>query len=445
MSLPQKILIVGGGVFGLSTADSLSRRHPASEITLLESSPTIPNPEGSSVDTSRIVRADYSNPVYTKLAAEAIAKWRNTEWGQDGRYTQSGLVLVYPSGDTNARHYAIKSYENVRQLEADESLVQMLPSAADVVRAAPAYGPDLDVAGGYVNWGSGWSDAEATVRFKKQQLDKAGKVKFVTGEARTLLHDTSNSNKVTGVVLADGTTLTADLVILATGAWTTQLVDLRGRAVSTGQALAYMRISDDEQRQLENMPTILNFATGMFIIPPRNNLLKIARHAYGYVNPKTVPVPVQGGQASTSTMEVSLPEAGVPIPPEGEEAFRGALKELLPAFADRPFVSSRICWYTDTPSGDFIIDHHPTQQGLFLATGGSGHGYKFFPVLGDKIVDALEGKLEAELRALWTWPAAAASPGEFDGTEDGSRSGPKGVRLMDELAKGKKIGRGSRL
>lgn len=92
----------------------------------------------------------------------------------------------------------------------------------------------------------------------------------------------------------------------------------------------------------------------------------------------------------------------------------------------------------NSPSGDFIIDYHPSQQGLFLATGGSGHGYKFFPVLGDKIVDALEGKLEAELRALWTWPAAAASPSEFDGTEDGSRSGPKGLKLMDELARAKR-------
>ena len=94
----------------------------------------------------------------------------------------------------------------------------------------------------------------------------------------------------------------------------------------------------------------------------------------------------------------------------------------------------------NSPSGDFIIDYHPSQQGLFLATGGSGHGYKFFPVLGDKIVDALEGKLEAELRALWTWPAAAASPSEFDGTEDGSRSGPKGLKLMDELARSKRGG-----
>lgn len=322
----------------VSTALSLSHRHPASNITVLESSPVIPNPEGSSVDTSRIVRADYSNPVYARLAATAIDHWRSTAWGHDGRYTQNGLMLVYPDGDGNGRNYATKSYKNVKELEGDN--VELLPTKDDVLRAAPAYGKELNVAGGYVNWGSGWSDAEAAVRYAKQRLDAEGKVTFKTGEVDQLLYD---GDKVTGVALTTGTRLNADLVILATGAWTAQLVDLRGRTLSTGQALAYMRISDEEQARLAHMPTILNFATGMFIIPPRNNLLKIARHAYGYHNPKTMNVP-----GSDTTMSISLPEKGVPIPREGEEAFRDALKQLLPSLADRPFVSTRVCWYTDT-------------------------------------------------------------------------------------------------
>lgn len=195
-----------------------------------------------------------------------------------------------------------------------------------------------------MNWGSGWSDAEAAVRYAKKVLDEEGKVAFRTGEVEHLLFgDVADQSRVTGVGLADGKTITAGLVILATGAWTAKLIDLRGRAVSTGQALAYIRISDEEQKRLEHMPTVLNFATGIFIIPPRNNLLKIARHAYGYQNPKTVQVP-----GSNETMQISLPENGVPIPAEGEDAFRRALKQFLPSFADRPFVSTRICWYTDT-------------------------------------------------------------------------------------------------
>jgi sarcosine oxidase/L-pipecolate oxidase len=389
MALPSKILIVGGGVFGcmcqkpnprhhlyfppcihnithypkfpfyvhvtpanphlVSTALSLSKRHPTSTITLIDSSPTIPNPHGSSVDTSRIVRADYANKAYSKLAAEAIDRWRNTDWGRNGRYTQNGLLLVYPSDSASAKEYAHKSYANVRPIEGDN--VTFLPTQADVLSVVPAYGSTLDVAGGYVNWGSGWSDAAATVRYAKELLDAEGKVRFRTGDVERVLYAAASASgggksKVTGVVLADGSVVEADLVVLATGAWSSRLIDLRGRAVATGQAIAYMRISDEEQRQLENLPTILNFATGIFIIPPRGNLLKIARHAYGYRNPVVVPVPGEGNGAGT--MEVSLPEQGVPVPLEGQEAFRVALRQLLPRFAEREFVDTRVCWYTDT-------------------------------------------------------------------------------------------------
>ncbi|RWQ99316.1 fructosyl amino acid oxidasesarcosine oxidase [Paecilomyces variotii] len=447
-TLPQSVLIVGAGVFGLSTALALSNRHPECQVTVLEQAQTIPNPHGSSVDTSRIVRADYANAAYAKLAADAIARWRTTDWGKEGRYSENGLVLVYSNADSTAGKYVRKSYENMKAIEADK--VEFLPTKVDVERVMPGYGVGNDVAGGYVNWGSGWSDAEAGVRFTRELLEKGGKVVFKTGEVERVIFtedkEQANGNgngkksqlRATGVRLSDNTTITADLIVLATGAWTPKLVDLRGKAQSTGQALAYIRITDEEERRLAQMPTLLSFSTGMFIIPPRKNLLKVARHAYGYLNPKRVPVPGPKGDAG-ATMEVSLPETDVPLPPEGEKACRNALREMLPAFADRPFCKTRVCWYTDTPKGDFIISYHPDHPGLFIATGGSGHGYKFLPVLGEKIVDAIEGNLEDGLRELWEWPAFAE--GEelvpFEGCEDGSRSGPKGLKLMEELVKGK--------
>jgi sarcosine oxidase/L-pipecolate oxidase len=256
---------------------------------------------------------------------------------------------VYPADSASAKEYARKSYANVRAIEGDN--VEFLPSQKDVLRVVPAYGEELDVAGGYVNWGSGWSDAGASVAYAKGLIDAQGKVEFRTGEVERVVYEESEvdgkkKSKATGVLLTDGSTLNADLVILATGAWTSKLVDLRGRAVATGQAIAYMRISDEEQRELENLPTILNFATGIFIIPPRGNLLKIARHAFGYRNPVSVPVP--GAKGPGERMDVSLPEKGVPVPLEGQDAFRVALRQLLPRFADREFVDTRVCWYTDT-------------------------------------------------------------------------------------------------
>ena len=82
------------------------------------------------------------------------------------------------------------------------------------------------------------------------------------------------------------------------------------------------------------MPVLLNMSTGLFIIPPRNQVLKIARHGYGYSNPVSIPNPDSpGGEA----IEVSLPrtswegrDQGVPW--EGEVACREALREMIPRY-----------------------------------------------------------------------------------------------------------------
>ncbi|EFQ98203.1 hypothetical protein MGYG_01239 [Nannizzia gypsea CBS 118893] len=447
--LPDHILIVGGGVFGLSTALALSRRHQG-PITLLEAAPTIPNPYGSSVDSSRILRADYANPAYARLAQAALTQWSSTAWGHEGRYNRNGLVLVASSPTSSPTStptssgcdntYVRKSYENVKRLNPDA--VEQLPTASDVRRVVPGYGVGAHVSGGYVNWDSAWGDAEAGVRYAKHLLDQTGRVTFLSGQVERLIidHDQSsaaaaNNNKVTGVELSDGQRISADLVVLATGAWTGKLVDLRGRAEATGHSLAYIRLTDDEQRQLNDMPTVLNLSTGMFIIPPRNNELKIGRHAYGYRNPIQINHPT----TTSPIIEVSLPLHGTPVPLEGQLAARAALREMLPALADRPFTKTRVCWYTDTPKGDFIISYHPEIKSLFIATGGSGHGYKFLPVLGDKIVDAMQGILDPDLACLWAWaenPVTTPAGGlGVVWTEDGSRSGVRGMVLADELEK----------
>ena len=81
-----------------------------------------------------------------------------------------------------------------------------------------------------------------------------------------------------------------------------------------------------------------------------------------------------------------------------------------------------------------MIDYHPRHPGLFLATGGSGHGFKFLPVIGDKIVDAIEGLLHPELQEMWSWRKEAVK--NFLGTEDGSRRGKKGMLLDQEMNRG---------
>jgi sarcosine oxidase/L-pipecolate oxidase len=270
------------------------------------------------------------------------------------------------------------------------------------------------------------------MQWLRSQVEADKRVTFITGEATSLLR---SGKKVTGAILKDGQRLLGDLVVLATGAWTGKLVDLRGRATATGQVLAYLDISNAEQERLSKMPIIVNLSSGMFIIPPANNILKIARHGYGYSNPVSIPNP--DNPSGIEMITVSLPRTGVDIPgqqiaPEGFEACRAALKEMVPWLAERPFSNSRICWYTDTPDGDFLITYHPEFDGLFLATGGSGHGFKFLPVIGDAIADCIERKCPKDFQEKWAWRKRTV---DNVVTEDGSRGGRSGMVLDREMAK----------
>jgi len=435
---PASILIIGSGVFGLSTALSLSRRFQYSQtiITVLDRS-LFPSSDGSSIDTSRIVRADYSSPAYASLAARAQTEWRKTgpgKLGGDGRYLESGLVLVADTG-RQGEEYVKSSWENVQNImkqDGDLDEISELPSREAIKAAVGTDGGSGDW--GYINRRSGWADAEASMRWLRHTVESTGRVTFLHGEAERLL---KTSKKVHGAVLKDGRTIQADLVILATGAWTGKLVDLRGRATATGQVLAYVDLTAAEQARLEKMPVLINMSSGLFIIPPKDRLLKVARHAYGYLNPVTIPDP----DNPEETITVSLPftthdDPTLQAPAEGLLACRQALRSMIPSLADRPFSRSRICWYTDTPNGDFLITYHPGFSGLFLATGGSGHGFKFLSVIGDCIADCVEGRCPIEFEEKWKWPAKQV---ENVVTEDGSRGGRPGLVLKEELKKGGKL------
>lgn len=455
-SPPSSILIVGAGVFGLSTVLPLllSPRYIHTRITILDTHAPLPsltpseshNPHAASIDNSRIIRADYSNPLYTVLALKAQQTWRN-KYAKHGIYRESGVAIVGEKG-RSGREYIEKSRSNVgSQIHSHgEGRIQNLGSQEDIKAALKTDGSSGSA--GYINCGSGWADAAAAMANVRRRVnEEAGKqrrqiwrrgkaVELVYDNARHSAHTSGTESKrpkVTGVRLESGETLQADLVILAAGAWTGALVDLRGRAEATAQVLAYISLTPGERSQLQSMPVLLNLGTGLFAIPPSpaaDSLFKVARHGYGYRNPTPIIDPATG-----ESRIVSLPSSHFsPIPSEGSIALREFLKDLVPWLAERPFTHTRMCWYTDTPTGDFIVDFHPEIEGLFLATGGSGHAFKFLPVIGEKVMEALEGMLDSELRSLWAWPEAVHG---FSGTEDGSRGGGKGMLLREEWERGK--------
>ena len=91
--------------------------------------------------------------------------------------------------------------------------------------------------------------------------------------------------------------------------------------------------------------------------------------------------------------------------------FRDFLRRSLPDLADAPIRASRLCMYCDAFDGDLWIDRHPDRPGVVVAAGGSGHGFKFAPLLGDFIADAVRGGDDPR-RNRWRWRPFGVSASE---------------------------------
>ncbi len=77
---------------------------------------------------------------------------------------------------------------------------------------------------------------------------------------------------------------------------------------------------------------------------------------------------------------------------------RAFLAERFPALAAAPLVESRVCQYENTSTGDFLIDRHPDFDNVWLVGGGSGHGFKHGPAVGEHACALIEGRAAVEPR-----------------------------------------------
>lgn len=270
----------------MTTALSLSLLNSPSfstKITVIDRR-SFPAPDGSSIDSSRIIRADYKDSHYASLSLAAQARWRAGTgiWaglGSDGRYTESGLVLVVDGEDAGIAgeaglggggEYVRKSLENMQELLVKEcgmtrpEVTKKVMELKGINEIRGACGTDGGGSGvqGYVNWLSGWADAEGAMRFVRKRCEERGDIEFIVGDVVGLLE--REGSRVDGVELSDGRKVKADLTVLAAGAWTPSLIDLEGRAVSTGQVMAYVKVTNEEEEKWKRAPVILNMSSGVY-------------------------------------------------------------------------------------------------------------------------------------------------------------------------------------
>lgn len=357
----DSIIIVGAGVFGLSTALELKRRG-YTDVTVLDryNPPVV---DGSSVDISRVIRIDYADPVYCQMAYEAYQGWKSD---YKDYYYESGFALL---SETPNNDWLTQSAATVR---ANGGIVEDFDDATSLVKSYPNIQSNLAGMSGYLNRRGGWADAAGSIQKLASRCSVEG-ISIITGPRGSVVSLLREGTRVVGVNLVDGSSLRASQVILSTGAWTNRLLNVTHAASSSGQPVGFIQLTQEEARSLDNTPVMINMSTGVFVFPPTpgSNILKLARHGYGYANEVTVPVDGVSRTISSPKFDSSNSETGY-LPHDADEDLRKGLRRFFPKFADRPWMNRRLCWYTDTPKGDFIIDNHPTLKGLFVATGGAG-------------------------------------------------------------------------
>ncbi|KAJ4244731.1 hypothetical protein NW762_014306 [Fusarium torreyae] len=419
MDQSSKIVIIGAGLFGLTTAKQLALEGHQ-DITVIDRHMP-PVPDGSSSDISRVIRFDYADSDYCSLALEAYRKW-----AKDPKYKG----IFYPTDYIicGSKKNAEKSWtdKTIEQLEKRKLTWTTLRDAAETKQMFPILTGKLAEPNfeGYLNKLGGWADANKAIKQLRDECLELG-ISFISGRAGTVVgFDSDAQGVIKAVQTLGGTPVQGDHFILTAGAWSSGLVPTYNSTLSTAQALGFLRLTDSEMIKYKNIPIYMNYSTGWFNFPPHEdtNMLKFAVHGWGYTRAPTEK-DNNNIDANISVPPASSRERKNFTPADAEERLRAGLREMLPELVDRPLERTALCWYTDTPTGDFIMDYHPDYKNLFVGGGGSGHAFKFLPVLGECMASAFKKRLPQNLADKWRFHT------EYEGRADtflgdGSRGGP---------------------
>jgi glycine/D-amino acid oxidase-like deaminating enzyme len=337
------VTVVGAGIFGVTAALELRRR--GHTVSLQDAGP-IPHPLAESTDVSKAVRMDYgADEFYASHMERALDAWRgwNAMFGEE-IFHETGAMFVTrePMQPGGFEH------ESFAMLTRRGHTLERLDAAT--IESRYALRGHVD---GYFNTEGGWAESGRVV----SRLAAMARDEGVTVIEHTPIATIPN----------------ADAVVLACGGWISSLVPEIAPCFRTvGQPVFHIDAPEDVKLPVFGADIA---ATGWYGFPRhRDGFVKVANHGVGRaMHPSSEPDRV--------------------VTAEEEARLREFLRESIPSLAGAPIRKTRVCVYCDTADEHFWIARHPQRENLVVATGGSGHAFKFAPLLGEWIADALEGKV----------------------------------------------------
>jgi sarcosine oxidase/L-pipecolate oxidase len=254
----MRYLLVGAGTFGASAALHLKQTHPDDEVILLDRTP-FPCPSASGHDLNKIVRAEYDDTLYMELALEALQHWKSDPVLQQ-YYHETGILFA------GIPEPGLKVVENFQQVAGRCPAKILEPSVAkEMFDGVFRDGDWTGVTSCTWNPEAGWADAEEALRSIIQKAVDIG-VKYRTHSVAKVVF--GNDGNCTGVQTISGETISADKVVLCTGANTAELladsapdrVDLQvgDRMVAAAAVMCLYRVPEGEMKKYTSAPVIVN-------------------------------------------------------------------------------------------------------------------------------------------------------------------------------------------
>ncbi|KAI1474869.1 sarcosine oxidase [Daldinia eschscholtzii] len=406
-------IIVGAGCFGASTAKFLKETEPDAEVVLLDQAP-FPDPAAAAHDLNKIIRAEYDDPIYMKLALEAKEAWSRADPVVTPFFHKTGALWSITTARTQK---LVDNYEAI--LGPGKAPLEIL--SLDETRSRfPLLGSCRFEGGAeqcILSPEAGWADAAKALQAVIKSAVDSG-VRYEVGTAAKL--EFGPDGACTGVSTTDGRTFSAERIVLSSGAYTPWLLansapenrDLhagnRVKAAAVLMCLFKVPQGDTGLNMFKNAPVIVH-PYGDFpaeCIPPGTSsgtdLAKCThefpytRNVYNEATKQEISVPPLS-HSDRMTWTRDLPDALKANSSKVRDMFFGdSVQGMTPD-------SYRLCWDIATPDEDWIISPHPASKNLYIAAGGSFHGYKFLPIIGKYVVQMLHGKLSEELTRRWAW------------------------------------------
>ncbi|KAH8655535.1 FAD dependent oxidoreductase [Xylariales sp. PMI_506] len=413
--MPKRIestyVIVGAGAFGASTAYHLIQKYPEADVILIDRG-SYPHPAAASWDVNKVVRADYTNPLYMDLALESMRYW-TTDPLYELYYHASGIAWLGGAGSIKL------IVDNYRSLGASESYRLTNPEEIKTLWGGIHSETHYDGVGDIlINESGGWVEATNVLEKVINTAIEAG-VKYSIAHIKEVV--LSEDGAAVGVRAENGDFFSAQHVILATGSYTAMLlcnsaplreeVHAGHRLVAAGICTASVELNSEDARDLGHGPVFVHSIediSGMSsecgAIPPNSNDKSGGR------------IKVYREQSFTNMFSNEDIEKHISVPPNGldydqRKLSSGMMAELRTTlegiYGERSknwsLVDGRICWDAITPTQDPIISGHSHVKNLFIVTGGSFHCFKFLPIIGKYVVQLLDDTLGLELVNIWSW------------------------------------------